>query len=89
VFEREYMARYQAIVAAFRQRDEGGGPVEIAAQVLSSAVEGVIHNAARRGMLQSPELRQELVLLVSAYLGRGTQAVTGLVVCVPNANTAS
>jgi hypothetical protein len=38
------------------------------ARVLSSAVEGVIHNAARRNMLEAPELQKQLVELISAYL---------------------
>jgi hypothetical protein len=40
----------------------------MAAQVLSSAMEGVIHNAARRGMLTRPKLKRELVSLLRRYL---------------------
>jgi hypothetical protein len=36
--------------------------------VLSSAVEGVIHNAARRGMLEAADLQKQLVELICAYL---------------------
>lgn len=39
------------------------------AQVLSSAIEGVIHNAARRGLLTRPQLRRELFRMVRSYLG--------------------
>jgi len=63
VFETEYLARYAAVVAAYP-----GSRSPMVAQVLSSAVEGVIHGAARRGTLQSPELKEELVHLVCAYL---------------------
>ena len=66
-FESEYRNRYKAIVAAGRNR-EGHASIDVRAQVLSSAVEGVIHNAVRRGMLKSAELRQELIHLVCAYL---------------------
>jgi AcrR family transcriptional regulator len=66
-FEAEYMDRYKSIVAAFQNREEAAA-IEVAAQVLSSAVEGVIHNAARRGMLASPELRQELAHMACSYL---------------------
>jgi AcrR family transcriptional regulator len=66
-FEAEYIERYKAIVAAFRN-GEGRAALEVTAQVLSSAVEGVIHNAARRGMLKSPELRRELVHMLCSYL---------------------
>ena len=38
------------------------------ARVLSSAIEGVIHNAARRNMLDAPELQKQLIELISAYL---------------------
>lgn len=41
------------------------------AQVLADAVDGVIHNAARRGTLQSPRLRRELVRLICAQLVPG------------------
>ena len=45
------------------------------ARVLSSAVEGVIHNAARRDMLDAPELQKQLVELIAAYLsGAGRSA---------------
>lgn len=68
-FQVEYLSRYRAIVAEHRgQREsEVDGMVP---QVLSSAIEGVIHNAARRGALFLPELQQELTNLVSCYLGR-------------------
>lgn len=42
--------------------------VGVAARVLAAAVEGVIHDAARRGTLDSPVLRAELTALVSRYL---------------------
>ncbi|MBA8900414.1 TetR/AcrR family transcriptional regulator [Phyllobacterium sp. P30BS-XVII] len=67
LFEAEYMDRYKAIITAFGTR-ESGITIDVAAQVLSSAVEGVIHNAVRRGMLKSQELRQELVHLICSYL---------------------
>lgn len=66
-FMSEYLDHYEAIVVRFQSNSEDVGS-DIVAKVLSSAVEGVIHNAARRGTLQSPELKQELVTLVSSYL---------------------
>jgi AcrR family transcriptional regulator len=60
-FEAEYRDLYAKLIAA----DQRG---EIRAQVLSAAIEGVIHDAARRGTLGSPALKQELVHLVEAYL---------------------
>lgn len=66
-FEAEYLDRYKAIIAA-SPTGEGRATIDVTAQVLSSAVEGVIHNAARRGTLKSPALRRELVHLVCTYL---------------------
>lgn len=63
VFQMEYLRRYEVVAAAL-----GGRRDPVVAQVLSSAVEGVIHNAARRGVLQSPEVRRELIRLVRGYL---------------------
>jgi AcrR family transcriptional regulator len=68
LFEAEYQDRYQAFIAAYfsgRQRREDS---KIIAQVLSGALEGVIHAGARRGTLHSPELKQELVDMLCAYL---------------------
>lgn len=65
-FESEYLERYRAIVA---MSGRGEGLVtEVMVQVLSSAVEGVIHNAARRGALKSPELKREIVAMIRSYL---------------------
>jgi AcrR family transcriptional regulator len=71
-FESEYQDRYQAVVAASRNRKEDAAAHGVVAQVLSGAVEGVIHGAARNGTLQSPELKRELVGMVCAYLGSDT-----------------
>jgi AcrR family transcriptional regulator len=69
-FQAEYLRRYRAVVVAYRNRagEEADG---MAAQILSSAVEGVIHNAARRGVLAAPTIERELVRLVCRYLDGG------------------
>jgi AcrR family transcriptional regulator len=59
--------RYEAIVAA-NTRGVSGESARMAAHVLASAVAGVVHDAASRGILQSASLRQELVDLVDSYL---------------------
>ncbi|TIX53800.1 MAG: TetR/AcrR family transcriptional regulator, partial [Mesorhizobium sp.] len=64
-FQTRYLEHYTAAVAQYRMRRKD---VETIARVLSSAVEGVIHNAARRDMLDAPELRKQLVELICAYL---------------------
>lgn len=65
-FESEYLERYRAIVAAWGPADEAAAAVMV--QVLSAAVEGVIHSAARRGALKSPALKRELVAMINSYL---------------------
>jgi AcrR family transcriptional regulator len=67
-FEAEYINRYKAIITT-SQNGKEDVDLDVKAQVLSSAVEGVVHNAARRGMLASPEVRRELVSLICGYLG--------------------
>jgi AcrR family transcriptional regulator len=63
-FRAEYLSRYAAAIAPYRRIAKR----QRIAEVLSSAVEGVIHNAARRGQLKAPELKRELVHLICAYL---------------------
>ncbi|HTS25224.1 MAG TPA: TetR/AcrR family transcriptional regulator [Bryobacteraceae bacterium] len=66
-FEAEYLRLYEGLIAGGEPASTSGA---MAAQVLSSAIAGVIHDAARRGALTSPILKQELVRLVSAYLSK-------------------
>jgi AcrR family transcriptional regulator len=65
-FEVEYMENYRAVIAVSRRASEPAA--EVVAQVLSAAVEGVIHSAARRGTLKSPDLKRELTRLIRSYL---------------------
>jgi AcrR family transcriptional regulator len=66
-FEAEYLRRYLALVTPTGGRRHQASD-QAAAQVLSAAVAGAIHDAARRGTLATPALKQEIVTLVSAYL---------------------
>jgi AcrR family transcriptional regulator len=63
-FRAEYLSRYAAAIAPYRRIAKR----QLIAEILSSAVEGVIHNAARSGQLKAPELKRELVNLICAYL---------------------
>jgi AcrR family transcriptional regulator len=66
-FEVEYLRRYQALILPGAQRP--ATPCDaIAARVLASAVEGVVHAAASRGELGEPEVRREINGFVCAYL---------------------
>lgn len=66
-FENEYSNLYTKLIAA-SERSCANPRSEVRAHVLSSAIEGVVHDAARRGTLRSPALKQELVHLVDSYL---------------------
>jgi AcrR family transcriptional regulator len=65
-FEREYQQLYTRLLAG---SERTRSPLnEIRAQVLSAAIQGVIHDAARRGTVGSPRLKYELMSLSKAYL---------------------
>ncbi|RAS22618.1 TetR family transcriptional regulator [Paraburkholderia bryophila] len=70
-FEAEYLRCYAALIA---QPDEDDArkceSADAAAQVVSAAVAGVIHDSAHRGTIGLPVLKQELVDMVEAYLLR-------------------
>ncbi|MGY3485880.1 AcrR family transcriptional regulator [Bradyrhizobium sp. USDA 4011] len=67
-FETEYRKGCEALFTANRRGNVANG--DIAAQVLAAAVAGVVHEAARRDILASPVLRQELIALVEARLSK-------------------
>jgi AcrR family transcriptional regulator len=66
-FQEEYLHLYGALVAVF-QGNRDGKVNETIVQILSSAVEGVIHNAARREVLTQPKIKRELIKLMCCYL---------------------
>ncbi len=73
--EAQYLSLFTQAAAIYgsQSRDVAASIVGL---VLSDAIDGVIHNAARRGRLHEPAIRDELVRLVCAYLGdRGEAAV--------------
>ena len=69
-FLAEYQNHYRSFVAAHRN-GHGGPATDVLSQLLSGAVEGVIHSAARRHTLGSPELKQELIRMICSYLQSG------------------
>jgi AcrR family transcriptional regulator len=72
-FEKEYLGYYQAAVAKYRtgkKRAIG----ETMGMIISDVIDGVVHNAARRGKLQTAEVRNELVKMITFYL-RGPSAL--------------
>lgn len=69
-YEIEYLSYYAQAVAAFRKRRPDAAD-HVAARVVSDAIDGVIHNAARRGSMDDPAVQGELIRLVALYLGAG------------------
>lgn len=67
-FEVEYLSYYAEAVATYRKRQPT--PTDhVAARVISDAIDGVIHNAARRGAIDNLAMQTELVRLFTLYLG--------------------
>lgn len=66
LIERQYLALYTEVAAAYRPHDAAPAVVGL---VLSDAIDGVIHNAARRGALREQRIRGELVRMIRLYLG--------------------
>ncbi|KQV27541.1 TetR family transcriptional regulator [Rhizobium sp. Root1203] len=69
-FEVEYLGYYAEAVATYRNRKPNAGD-RAAALIISDALDGAIHNAARRGTLKDPLMQSELVRLISLYLADG------------------
>lgn len=66
-FEIEYLSYYTEAVATYRKRQPKPAD-HVAARVISDAIDGVIHNAARRGAINDPVMQRELVRLVAFCL---------------------
>lgn len=67
-FEMEYLSYYAKFVATYRMRQPNSAD-QVVARVISDAIDGVIHNAARRGNIDDGAMQSELVRLVSLYIG--------------------
>jgi AcrR family transcriptional regulator len=65
-FAREWRKRYEAVFALNARRTPD--PAGIGASLLAAAIAGAVHEAARRGTLDAPVVRQELLTMVQAYL---------------------
>jgi AcrR family transcriptional regulator len=66
-FEAQYLGRYRAAVAAVRP-SRPAAEVDIVAVVVSDAIDGVIHGAARRRALSDPAVHAQLVRMLTLYL---------------------
>lgn len=67
-FEIEYLSYYAEAVAIYRKRQPNAAD-HVAGRVISDAIDGVVHNAARRGAIGDPAMQKELVRLITLYLG--------------------
>lgn len=65
--ERAYLAGFTAAVIRYRGVPDGA-QAERAGMVMSDALDGIVHNAARRGQLQDAAMRDELVRLLRLAL---------------------
>jgi len=65
--ERQYLALYEEAAAIYRPQ-RADPPATTVGLVMSDAIDGVIHNAARRGMLREPQIRDDLVRMIRLYL---------------------
>lgn len=67
-FEKAYLGYYGAAVAKYRTSKKGASN-ETMGIIISDAIDGVIHNAARRGTLHTGEVRGELIRMIVSYFG--------------------
>jgi len=67
-FARECRKGYEVLFTV-NCRSPGEG-VPMSAQVLAGAAAGAVHEAARQGMLASPDFRRELLILVERFLSK-------------------
>lgn len=65
--EAQYLSLFTQAATIYGSQNEDTSASAIGL-VISDAIDGVIHNAARRGRLREPALRSELVRLICAYL---------------------
>ncbi|MBK0092609.1 hypothetical protein [Erwinia sp. S59] len=65
-FEQQYAEFYRQFVVKTMNTDSDR--VSVVAIVLASAVEGVVHDAARRDQLGADDIKVELQRLIMAYL---------------------
>lgn len=65
-FEDEYLGLFAKAAGAYLGKR--GDDAMTSGMVLSDVMDGVIHNAARRGQLQSPAVQAELLRLLRGYL---------------------
>ncbi len=71
--EAQYLALYTQAATVYGSHNRGV-PASTVGLVISDAIDGVIHNAARRGRLREPQMRDELVRMICSYLADRDEA---------------
>ena len=66
-FEREYLGYFEAAVGKYRRQDASVANRRMGI-IISDTIDGVVHNAARRGNLQTVDVRTELVRMITFYM---------------------
>lgn len=66
-FEKEYLGYFRAAIAKYRT-SKGTASDRTLGMIVSDAIDGVVHNAARRGTLQTVDVRNELVQMITSYM---------------------
>lgn len=67
-FEREYHARYEALIRAAAPLDDTRPDHSVSARILADALEGIVHSASRRNNLMSPVAKAEVTRMITSYL---------------------
>lgn len=73
-FEIEYLSHYAEAIAFYGRSPRDHARSTAAAKVVSDAIDGVIHNAARRGTLTDAATQTELIRMIRLYLEDGQGA---------------
>ena len=70
-FEKEYLGYYQVAVTKYSTRGGSAADGRVG-MIISDIIDGVVHNAARRGNLHMAEVRNELIRMIALYLDGST-----------------
>lgn len=70
-FEREYLGYFRTAITKYRTR-AGTASDRTVGMIVSDAIDGVVHNAARRGTVQMVEVRNELVRMITSYMANAS-----------------
>ena len=67
-FEKEYLGYYTRAAVLYGKAATHAS-AQTVGMMVSDAMDGIVHNAARRGTLQTADVKHELVRMIASYLG--------------------